>query len=211
MSALHQRMDTTTPLPRKKYQIIYADPPWDSNSQFGRDKEKGNEQHYPLMPLDAIKQLPIDSIADENCVLLLWVVDTQIFDAKEVIEAWGFTYKTVAFTWAKETATWKDHFGPGMWTRKNPEMCLLATKGHPKRQDQSIRQLQRYEVREHSRKPDEFREEIVRLCGDVPRIELFARQVTPGWDGWGNEVGEDLPVVPSKPLPLFEACGATND
>lgn len=171
-----------------KYNIIYADPPWNSNSQFGRDKKKGNEQHYPLMTLTDIKNLPIRNLADENCILFLWVVDTQLFDAKEVIEAWGFTYKTVGFTWAKETSTGKDHFGVGMWTRKNPEMCLIATKGHPKRVNAGIRQLQRHKVREHSQKPDEIRNEIVKLCGDLPRIELFARNKTEGWDVWGNEV-----------------------
>ena len=177
-------------LPDKKYQIIYADPPWDSNSQFGRDKRKGNEQHYPLMTLTDIRRLPIRTISADDCVLFLWVVDTQLFDAKEVIECWGFQYKTVAFTWVKETSTGKDHFGVGMWTRKNPEMCLLATKGKPKRLNAGIRQLQRCKVREHSRKPDEIREEIVKLCGDIPRIELFARQRANGWDAWGNEVPE---------------------
>lgn len=176
----------------KKYQIIYADPPWNSNSQFGRDKKKGNEQHYPLMSLEDIKSLPIKDLADENCVLFLWVVDTQLFDAKEVIEAWGFTYKTVAFTWAKLTTTGKDHFGVGMWTRKNPEMCLLATKGKPKRVSAGVRQLQHHQVREHSRKPDEIREAIVELCGDLPRVELFARQYHEGWDVWGNEVESDI-------------------
>jgi N6-adenosine-specific RNA methylase IME4 len=117
------------PFPNKKYQIIYADPPWNSNSQFGRDKKKGNEQHYPLMTLEDIKKLPVSGMSDENCVLFLWVVDTQLFEAKEVIDAWGFKYKTVGFTWNKLTETGKDSFGVGMWTRKNPEMCLLATKG----------------------------------------------------------------------------------
>jgi N6-adenosine-specific RNA methylase IME4 len=177
-----------------KYQIIYADPPWNSNSQFGRDKKKGNEQHYPLMTLDDIKKLPVASLADEDCVLLLWVVDTQLFDAKEVIDAWGFTYKTVAFTWTKETSTGKDHFGVGMWTRKNPEMCLLATKGHPKRQNAGVRQLQRHKVREHSQKPLELKSEIIRLCGDRPRVELFARERTPGWDVWGNEVESTVQI-----------------
>jgi N6-adenosine-specific RNA methylase IME4 len=182
----------------KKYQIIYADPPWNSNSQFGRDKKKGNEQHYPLMDLEAIKKLPIKELADENCILFLWVVDTQLFDAKQVIDAWGFIYKTVGFTWAKETLTGKDHFGVGMWTRKNPEMCLLATKGHPKRLNAGVRQLQRHKVREHSQKPDEIKDEIVKLCGDLPRIELFARQKTGGWDVWGNEVESDIQLV--KPM-----------
>lgn len=176
--------------PKKKYQIIYADPPWHSNSQFGRDKKKGNAQHYPLMTLLDIVNLPVSRIASDHCVLLLWIVDTQLFDAQRVIEAWGFKFKTVAFTWAKKTKTGKDHFGVGCWTRKNPEMCLLATKGRPKRFNAGIRQLQYYQIREHSRKPDEFRDEIVKLCGDIPRIELFSRQKTPGWDVWGNEVSK---------------------
>jgi len=176
----------------KKYQIIYADPPWNSNSQFGRDKKKGNKQHYPLMTLEDIKNLPIKNISADDCVLFLWVVDTQLFDAKEVIDAWGFKYKTVGFTWVKRTTGGKDHFGVGMWTRKNPEMCLIATKGHPKRICAGIRQLQYCIKREHSRKPDEIRNEIVRLCGGLPRVELFARQKVEGWDSWGNEVESDI-------------------
>lgn len=140
----------------KKYQVIYADPPWNSNSQFGRDKKKGNEQHYPLMTLEDICKLPVGEVSDDNCILFLWVVDTQLFDAEKVITSWGFKYKTVGFTWAKETSTGKDHFGVGMWTRKNPEMCLLATKGKPKRANAGVRQLQRHKVREHSQKPDKY-------------------------------------------------------
>ena len=172
----------------KKYQIIYADPPWDSNSQFGRDKKKGNDQHYPLMTIEAIKALPVAELADQDCVLFLWVVDTQLQDALDTIKAWGFEYKTVGFTWAKATKHNKDHFGVGMWTRKNPEMCLLATKGKPKRVSAGVRQLQRHKLREHSRKPDEIRDSIVELCGDVPRVELFCRYPAEGWDVWGNEV-----------------------
>ena len=176
------------PFPNKKYQIIYADPPWNSNSQFGRDKKKGNKQHYPLMDLEDIKNLPVGRLSDFNCILFLWVVDTQLFDAKEVIESWGFQYKTVGFTWAKTTTTGKDFFGVGMWTRKNPEMCLIATKGNPKRISASIRQLQHYPFTYHSCKPPEIRDRIVELVGDLPRIELFARQKTEGWDVWGDEV-----------------------
>lgn len=178
-----------------KYSIVYADPPWNSNSQFGRDKKKGNEQHYPLMDLEAIKNLPVGNLADDSCILFLWVVDTQLFEAKEVIESWGFKYKTVGFTWVKKTTTGKDHFGVGMWTRKNPEMCLIATKGHPKRINAGIRQLQYGPKREHSRKPDEIREEIVRLVGNLPRVELFAREKAPGWDSWGNEVQNDIELT----------------
>lgn len=182
----------------KKYKIIYADPPWNSNSQFGRDKKKGNEQHYPLMTIDDICKLPVSEISDENSVLFLWVVDTQLFDAEKVMKAWGFTYKTVGFTWVKETAGGKDHFGVGMWTRKNPEMCLLATKGKPKRLEAGVRQLQRHKVREHSQKPDAIKDEIKKLLGDLPRIELFAREKTPGWDVWGNEVKSYIELTQSK-------------
>ena len=176
----------------KKYQIIYADPPWGSNSQFGRDKKKGNEQHYPLMTNEDIQNLPVSDISDKDCVLFLWVVDAQLQDALDTIKAWGFTYKTVAFTWTKETKHGKDHFGVGMWTRKNPEMCLLATKGKPKRINAGVRQLQRHKIREHSRKPDKIRDEIVRLCGDIPKLEMFCRHPAQSWDVWGNEVESDI-------------------
>lgn len=175
-----------------KYSIIYADPPWDSNHQFTRDKNRGNKQHYPLMKIKDIKAMPIKDITADDCILFMWVVDSQLFEAKEVIDAWGFTYKTVGFTWAKETSNGKDFFGVGMWTRKNPEMCLIATKGNPKRINAGVRQLQHYKVREHSRKPDEIREEIVKLMGDLPRIELFARTQTEGWDVFGNEVENSI-------------------
>lgn len=180
------------------YSIIYADPPWGSNSQFGRDKRKGNKQHYPLMSLEDIKALPVKDISAKDSVLFMWVVDTQLFEALEVITAWGFKYKTVGFTWVKETNSGKDFFGVGMWTRKNPEMCLIATKGSPKRINAGVRQLQRFPVREHSRKPDEIRGEIVKLLGDLPRIELFARSQTPGWDVFGNEVEGSIRLLTKR-------------
>lgn len=174
--------------PKKKYDVIYADPPWGSNTQFYRDAKRGNSPHYPLMSVMDIKSLPVSSICSDNSTLLLWVVDSQIPDALSVISSWGFVYKTVGFTWVKKTATGKNHFGVGAWTRKNPEICLLATRGSPKRESASVTQIQEHKVREHSRKPDEIRLEIVKLLGDIPRIELFARQKTKGWDVWGNEV-----------------------
>jgi site-specific DNA-methyltransferase (adenine-specific) len=109
-------------------------------------------------------------------------------EAIKVIQSWGFKYKTVAFTWVKENKH-KGYFtGLGYWTRSNPEMCLLATKGKPKRISKSVRQLVMDKRREHSRKPDRIRNDIVELCGDQPRIELFARQKAKGWDSWGNEI-----------------------
>jgi site-specific DNA-methyltransferase (adenine-specific) len=120
-------------------------------------------------------------------------------DALSVIEAWGFTYKTVAFTWVKTNRSGKGfHFGLGYWTRANPEICLLATRGRPRRVSRSVPNLLVSPLRDHSRKPDEARDRIVELCGDLRRAELFARQKVAGWCAWGDEVASDfhLPSVP---------------
>lgn len=184
------------PFPKKKYNIIYVDPPWNRDSQFGSEKKRGNLPYFPLMTMEDIKSLPVNNLAADNCVLFLWIIDMWLFKAEEVINSWGFKYITVGFTWVKETVTGKDVFGVGSWTRKNTEICLLAKKGRPQRADPRIRQLQRHMRRGPCRKPDEIRNEIVRLCGDLPRIELFARPPKKslfrgtsweGWDVWGNE------------------------
>lgn len=180
-----------------KYNIIYADPPWNSNRQFTRDANRGNTPHYLLLHTTDIASLPVANLSAEHSVLFLWAVDSQLPDALYVIKEWGFTYVTVGFTWVKKTKHGKDHVGTGMWTRKNPEMCLFAKRGNPARISASVRQLQYHQVREHSRKPDAIRDEIVRLCGDVPRIELFARTSTPGWDVWGNEVNKFYETLPT--------------
>jgi len=174
--------------PNKKYNIIYADPPWSMTTLLGRDKRAGNKPHFKLMQEKDIINLPVKNIADKNCILFLWVVDSRIMDAGEVIKSWGFQYKTVAFTWVKETVNGKDHMGGGVWTRKNPEMCLLATKGKIKRLSCGVRQLQRIVISRVAAKPPLIREKIIELVGDLPRIELFARERAPGWDAWGDEV-----------------------
>ena len=174
------------PLPNKKYNIIYADPAW---SYTGNMMNSSATDHYKTMSLNDICNLPVKKIADDNCILFMWVTDPLLEKAFEVIKAWNFVYKTVAFTWAKSNKNKLGMFtGLGYWTRGNPEMCLLATKGKPKRISKSVAQLVIDERREHSRKPDRIRNDIVRLCGDLPRIELFARQRFVGWDAWGNEV-----------------------
>lgn len=174
--------------PNKKYNIIYADPPWSFN--FANRKglsDKAKENLYNTMSPKDIKNLPVNSIAKENCILFLWVMNSELPLAFEVISSWGFTYKTVAFQWVKTTVTGKYHFGGGNWTRSNAELCLLATKGRPKRKSASVRELVVSERREHSRKPDEVRDYIVELCGNLPRIELFCRHTVKGWDSWGNQ------------------------
>lgn len=111
----------------------------------------------------------------------------------EVINAWGFEYKTAAFVWIKQTVTKDKWFtGLGWWTRSNAEICLLATKGNPVRFSRAVHQLIVSPVEEHSKKPSETRNRIVKLMGDLPRVELFARQKTPGWDIWGNELENDI-------------------
>ena len=170
----------------QKYQVIYADPPWD----YQQCRLSGSaKKHYPTMRIEELCALPVADIADRDCALFLWATFPQLPEALRLIQAWGFMYKTVAFVWLKQNRkalTW--FYGLGFWTRSNAEICLLATKGHPKRQSAGIHQLVISPVERHSKKPDEVREKIVELMGDVPRIELFARQQTPGWDVWGNEV-----------------------
>ena len=174
----------------KKYQVIYADPPW----SYRRGKGQGAAQnHYPTMTDQDLYQLPVSSLADKNCVLFLWCTFPKLSEALNLINAWGFTYKTVAFVWVKQNKSGKGYFwGLGWWTRSNAEICLLAVKGKPKRKNAGIHQLILSPVEQHSKKPDIVRDKIVSLTGDVPRIELFARQTTPGWDVWGNEVNSSV-------------------
>ena len=170
----------------KKYQVIYADPPWSyDNKSLNRG---GAERHYKTMANDELCRLDINKITDDNCVLFMWATFPKIKDALELIDAWGFTYKTNAFTWVKRNKKSPSWFwGMGRWTRSNAEICLLAVKGKPKRVDMGVHSVIDSPIMEHSKKPPETRDSIVRLCGDVPRIELFARQHFDGWDCWGNE------------------------
>ena len=175
---------------KKKYKVIYADPPWTFKTFSDKGKGRSPEQHYDVLDLPAISRLPINSISEDNSVLLMWVIDPLLDKAFDVIKAWGFKYKTVAFTWAKTNKTKPGFFtGLGYWTRGNPEMCLLATKGKPKRLSKSVPQLVIEQRREHSRKPDIMYQHIENLL-EGPYIELFARQQREGWDSWGNEVNK---------------------
>lgn len=174
------------PFPNKKYSIIYADPPW-SYSDKGCN---GNAaEHYQTMTVDDICKMPVADLANDNCILFMWATYPMMKEALKVIEAWGFTYKSIAFQWVKQNRSGKGYFfGLGRWTRGNTEPCLLAVKGKPKRISASVGQLILSPLRRHSQKPDETRDRIVELMGDLSRIELFARETAPGWDSWGNEV-----------------------
>lgn len=177
----------------KKYQIILADPPWAYRVWSKKGAGRSAESHYPTMSIEDIKNLPVGKLADENCILFMWVTFPTLQEAFSVIEAWGFRYKTVAFAWVKQNRKTPSLFwGMGYWTRSNMELCLLATKGSPKRRSAGVHQVILAPIAEHSKKTDIVRERIVELAGDVPRIELFARQSPDGWDVWGNEVDSSI-------------------
>ena len=176
-------------LPNKKYNIIYADPAWHFKTYSDKGNLRSAIRHYDCLNINDICNLPVNNIANNDCVLFLWVIDSMLPEALQVIKKWGFKYKTVAFTWIKQNKISDGYFtGMGYWTRCNPEQCLLATKGKPKRLSKSVRQLTISRLENHSKKPDCVRNKIVELCGDLPKIELFARQKVEGWDSWGNEV-----------------------
>ena len=190
--------------PNDLYSIIYADPPWSYTRTIGNGvlKRRNGEVYYPSMSVSAIEALGyhIRRISRKNSALLLWATMPCLPDAIRVMEAWGFKYKTCWATWVKTNkAGDKPFFGVGYYTRSNAELCLLGVKG----KIASFKKLVENEVRdanpnamssicierprEHSRKPETVRNNIVTFFGDVPRLELFAREQTPGWSVLGNQ------------------------
>ena len=182
--AIEENSSKPNKLPNKKYNIIYADPPW----KFWGGGWKNQSQHYTTMKMEDVINLPVSNLAADDCILFLWVTYPILPEAFEIIKAWGFKYATVGFTWVKKTKNDKWHFGLGYWTRANPELCLIATKGKPTRKNAGVPNLIISQVESHSKKPDIVRNKIIDLMGNLPRIELFARNKTPGWDVWGNEI-----------------------
>jgi N6-adenosine-specific RNA methylase IME4 len=178
----------TPPLPEGRYRVIYADPPWEhvTWSSAGMDRSPAN--HYSTMPTAEICALPIDYIAADDCALFIWVYGPRLPDALKVIEHWGFAYKSIGFVWAKSNGEPEAApIGQGHWTRAQSEICLLATRGAPRRLDKGVRQIIAAPRGAHSVKPEEAYGRIERLLAG-PYIELFARQTRPGWDAWGAEV-----------------------
>ena len=171
-----------------KYGIIYADPPWRYDSPKNNDPAMGGIT-YPTMSLEDICNMPIHNIASKNCILFLWATMPKLREALEVIKAWGFNYKTCAFCWVKQNPSGNGIYsGLGHWTNGNAELCLLATKGAPKRVSKNVKQIVLAPRGRHSAKPPEVRNRIVQLIGDISRIELFAREEPEGWDCFGNEI-----------------------
>ena len=184
----------------KKYKIIYADPPWFYNKRnlFKKDGRRNNfawgaTNHYPVMKTPDICNLPIGELADDNCILFIWATFPRLQEAMGVINAWGFKYITVAFVWVKTTKKGEIRMdGLGNYTMSNAEICLIGKKGKISRKNTGVKQIILSQKTRHSEKPQEARKRITDLMGDLPRIELFARQKTDGWDTWGNEVKNDI-------------------
>ena len=148
------------------------------------------------MSMDEIKALPIPDLADDNCVLFLWCTFPYLDEQIQLFEHWGFEYKTLGFSWIKTNPkNGKPFFGVGYYAKSNAEVCLMGIKGKMKPASNSVSSVVIAPRREHSKKPDEIRDRIVTLFGDIPRIELFARQKTDGWDVWGNEVESDIDLL----------------
>lgn len=178
----------------KTYKIIYADPPWQYKVWSKKGLSRSAETYYPTMSVADIKKLDIQSISDIDSVLFLWVTFPCLQDGLELIKAWGFTYKTNAFTWVKKNKKSDSLFwGMGYYTRANVEICLLATKGKPlKRLSKKVHSIIESKIEHHSKKPDIVRDKILELFGNLSRVELFARKQTDGWDVFGNEVENSL-------------------
>ena len=184
------------PFPKKKYNIIYADPPWDY--KFGKSSSRYIKNKYQTMSLEQICKLPVKNITDDNAILLIWITFPKLDWAFPVIKAWGFEYKTIFINWVKTYKNGNIFMGCGYYTRSNSEVCLLAKKGKGlDRKTHNINSVLHSPYLGHSKKPPEVRDKIVELFGDLPRIELFARppkdrlfedKSFEGWDVWGNEV-----------------------
>lgn len=189
------------PFPDKKYQIIYADPPWRyrdkrKNPKTDRPRKYGGIG-YPTMAVEEICELPVKNISDDNCILFIWVTFPILEEVFKVIKAWGFEYKTLGFSWIKINKNdGKPFFGIGHYTKSNCEVCLIGLKGKVKPISDQISSVIISKRGIHSEKPHIIREKIVKLCGDLPRIELFFRYNIPGWDCWGDE--KDLIVRPEN-------------
>jgi N6-adenosine-specific RNA methylase IME4 len=175
---------------KERMKIIYADPPWKFKDQ-NKNGNRGASCKYPVMTMKELFALRpmIDQLADADCLLAMWWVSAMPKEALDLVHFWGFElWNMNGIVWNKKTKHGKDHFGCGRTTRPSVESCLFARRGKPKVINKGVRQSITAKVREHSRKPDEARDRLVSLMGDVTRIELFARQRVEGWAAWGNQI-----------------------
>lgn len=192
---------------QKKYKLIYADPPWQFNSKkTGGSMKSGAGQKYNTESIEMLKQMNVSSIADDSCLLAMWWVGAMPQEAIDLIGAWGFRLVNMnALVWNKLTVNNKPYFGMGFYTRAGSESVAFAVKGKFKPASRSVRAVFNAEsqiqfeakVMAHSKKPVQVRDLLVELCGDVTRLEMFARERAEEWDCFGNEVDESV-VIPLK-------------
>lgn len=175
-------------LPAGPFGCILADPPWAFKTYSGKTgtPHRSANDHYSTVGFSGLSAIPVSSVSAKDAALFMWVVDSHLDEAIKLGEAWGFRFKTVALVWAKTTASGKFRIGMGYWSRKQTEICLLFTRGSPRRLSKGVRQLIVAPRREHSRKPDEQYERIEALVAG-PYLEMFARTGRAGWQAWGNE------------------------
>lgn len=178
------------------YSIIYADPAWRMNGNHGELNPA-----YQTMSDDEIVNLPVAPITDDNSALLMWVISSKMEVAIQACKAWGFTYKTVAFVWVKTSKkTGMPNCRLNSYTLSAVEVCILAMRGKLPKKSHKVKQVIMSPRERHSKKPDEIRNRIVELFGDLPRIELFAREQISGWDVWGDEVESSIRLLtPREP------------
>jgi N6-adenosine-specific RNA methylase IME4 len=214
-------LDQLQKLPLFHYSKIYADPAWSYENWSEAGAHKNASSHYDCMSVEDIKALPVGQHANKDCVLFLWVTDPMLLQGLEVMKAWGFQYKTVAFTWVKMNKRFTLNFpmgnndnildrlaslffmSLGYWTRANPEMCLMGTMGSPERASKGVRQLIISPLREHSRKPDRIRDDIDALI-EGPCLELFSRTTREGWDSVGDETDKFPSLPKTKYLKVYD-------
>ena len=179
-------------LPDKKYNIILTDPPWNYGKSGGIKSSRGlAKKFYNTMTTNEIKNMDIESISNDNCYCFMWTTSPKLPESIEVMKSWKFEYFNVVFTWIKTNKISDSLFwGMGNTTRANAEYVLLGRKGKLDRINADVHSVIISKIEKHSKKPDEVRDRIVRLFGDLPRIELFAREKIDGWDSWGLEVSD---------------------
>lgn len=170
------------------YDLIMADPPWNFKNYSKKGEGKGAAGQYRCMSLDDIKALPVASLAARDCLLWLWATNPLLPQALEVMQAWGFKYKTAGH-WSKKTKTGKQAFGTGYILRAAGEPFLIGVRGNPKT-SRVVRSVVEGLAREHSRKPVEAYIAAERLMPGARRLDLFSREGRSGWDAWGDEAGK---------------------
>ncbi len=205
---MHYDNEREKHIDQKKYKIIYADPPWKfRNKKTGGYMNSGAASKYRVTSIEDLKKLDVKSITADDAILIMWYVGAMPQEAIDLVKAWGFILKNMnGFVWNKLTVKGNPFFGMGFYTRAGSESAIIAVKGKGCRliKDHSVRAVITTDgaiidakVSKHSKKPQEFRDAIVNLCGDVPRLEMFARKTQVGWDVFGNEASKsiEIPII----------------